>query len=438
MRTRHGSWSALLAAICLISHATAAEVVVKNDSITDNTQVVVEAGFIGGERAAAWLTAPCDGTIVAVQVGWFDDNESTSGATSLESSITIHGDGAYPTPGAVLAFLEAPLMTEGFLNEFRFLDENQTIPIAVPITQGERFVIAFEFAQQPPSNGPSVVADNDDCHAQSNAIFCLGGACSGWTDWCNFFPQFRIGDDFMIRAVIDCAALQGACCLPDGSCQQMTAADCATAGGTYQGDLSDCAGVTCPQPSGACCFDTGGCLNFTQADCITAGGAWKGPGSDCNDPNFTCNPIGACCMPDGSCMDNMTPEDCTAAGGAFQGDGTDCGTANCPLPSGACCFSTGGCLVLTSDNCSVAGGTWMGIGTDCADGNGNGTADACEAPAPCPGDLNGDRTVDLTDLALLLSDFDCTSGCSGDVDGDDDTDLTDLAILLANFDATCP
>ena len=53
-------------------------------------------------------------------------------------------------------------------------------------------------------------------------------------------------------------------------------------------------------------------------------------------------------------------------------------------------------------------------------------------------DLNGDCRVDLTDLALLLSDFDCAyGGCAGDVDGDGDADLTDLALLLANFDATC-
>ncbi|RMF81267.1 MAG: hypothetical protein D6744_07355 [Planctomycetota bacterium] len=56
---------------------------------------------------------------------------------------------------------------------------------------------------------------------------------------------------------------------------------------------------------------------------------------------------------------------------------------------------------------------------------------------PCGGaDLNGDQVVDLSDLAILLSDFDCTSACAGDVDGDDDTDLGDLAILLANFDCT--
>ena len=51
------------------------------------------------------------------------------------------------------------------------------------------------------------------------------------------------------------------------------------------------------------------------------------------------------------------------------------------------------------------------------------------------GDLNGDARVDLTDLALLLADYDCVAEqCVGDVDGDGDTDLTDLALLLSNFD----
>ena len=50
------------------------------------------------------------------------------------------------------------------------------------------------------------------------------------------------------------------------------------------------------------------------------------------------------------------------------------------------------------------------------------------------GDLDGDGDVDLTDLTILLSDFDCVgAGCTGDVDGDGQTTLTDLALLLANF-----
>ncbi|RMF85688.1 MAG: hypothetical protein D6744_01040 [Planctomycetota bacterium] len=64
--------------------------------------------------------------------------------------------------------------------------------------------------------------------------------------------------------------------------------------------------------------------------------------------------------------------------------------------------------------------------------------DCTDVPNPCAGDVDGDNDVDLTDLALLLSDFDCTGGCVGDVDGDGDTDLSDLAVLLANFGVPCP
>lgn len=66
-----------------------------------------------------------------------------------------------------------------------------------------------------------------------------------------------------------------------------------------------------------------------------------------------------------------------------------------------------------------------------------GLALATPVGAALLGDVDGDCDVDLTDLAILLSDFDCTSACVGDVDGDDDTDLTDLAQLLAHFDETC-
>lgn len=41
----------------------------------------------------------------------------------------------------------------------------------------------------------------------------------------------------------------GACCLDDGSCQTITEADCATLGGVYGGDFTDCSTFTpCPQP----------------------------------------------------------------------------------------------------------------------------------------------------------------------------------------------
>lgn len=62
--------------------------------------------------------------------------------------------------------------------------------------------------------------------------------------------------------------------------------------------------------------------------------------------------------------------------------------------------------------------------------------------APCPGDVNGDLQVDLSDLSALLSAFGSTSCDStyvagADVDADGDVDLGDLAALLSQFGTTC-
>ena len=95
----------------------------------------------------------------------------------------------------------------------------------------------------------------------------------------------------------------------------------------------------------------------------------------------------------------------------------------------------------TDDNYGVSVGVGSGgivVGADKDDDLGMSSGSAYEYDLPCTGDLDGDRSVTLTDLASLLSDFDCTAGCVGDTDGDDDTDLTDLALLLAHFDQTCP
>jgi hypothetical protein len=59
----------------------------------------------------------------------------------------------------------------------------------------------------------------------------------------------------------------------------------------------------------------------------------------------------------------------------------------------------------------------------------------------CPGDLDGDNDVDLSDLARLLSNYGMTGGATyenGDLDADGDVDLSDLAALLGVYGTTCP
>jgi len=58
----------------------------------------------------------------------------------------------------------------------------------------------------------------------------------------------------------------------------------------------------------------------------------------------------------------------------------------------------------------------------------------------CPGDVDIDGVVDVTDLTRLLSNFGTTGGATrrtGDLDGDGDADLSDLTVLLAYFGTSC-
>ncbi len=190
-------WAPLVVAVLGAVPALAAEVTVQNDSVTDFSQVAIQAGFAANEVAASWLTSPCDGDIVAVQMFW----RSVTGGTGaqLGDSFTIAEGGAFPLPGAVLAVLAGPLLQDGFLNEFRFLDEGGTVPLVVPVTNGQTFVVGFKFFDPPPISGPSVTTDTDGCQAGRNTIFAIPP--SSWFSAC----ALGVSGDFVIRAVVNCS-----------------------------------------------------------------------------------------------------------------------------------------------------------------------------------------------------------------------------------------
>lgn len=89
--------------------------------------------------------------------------------------------------------------------------------------------------------------------------------------------------------------LSGACCFVDGTCQTLVAADCATAGGTFQGVGVTCVAANCAVLLGACCLDDGTCQSLVESDCLTAGGQFQGLATTCGAvscPIITSVPLG--------------------------------------------------------------------------------------------------------------------------------------------------
>src|ERR1700746_2210761 len=62
--------AAMLGALLSPSVLMAAQMTVANDSAGNSGTVQIEAVFVADEAAAAWLTSPCAGNVVAAQVEW--------------------------------------------------------------------------------------------------------------------------------------------------------------------------------------------------------------------------------------------------------------------------------------------------------------------------------------------------------------------------------
>ena len=183
----------------LSGYSTAVEITVKNDSLVNLGTAVIVTGFVPGEKAAAWLTTPCTGNVRAVQIFW--RSQAGTAASSIEQSIEILRAGTFPVPGALHTTVLGPVLNDGVLNEYRFVDENNTIPISVPVTAGETFVVAFEFGNAPPDGvGPSVARDTDGIGAGRNGLLAVFGASTQWFN----ASTLGVTGDWIIRAVVDC------------------------------------------------------------------------------------------------------------------------------------------------------------------------------------------------------------------------------------------
>jgi hypothetical protein len=495
----HTSWTVGLAALVVgsLTGGVFAQntIVLKNDKLPDNLvgfngNVVIVGAWNFNEEALVYLTSPCDGNIVEIQILWY--SAGAAGQT-VEQELGLYEPGAcngallsrsataLQQPGFGDVVLGGPVLTAGAAGtgnviSFQHVDENQTIPLEVPVSAGQTFVIALTFGTDwcndfcsptclgpppcPTFTGATLVHDGMGCTP------CRNGAVG--------FDLCALGStgNMVMRAIVECTSGDGACCLPNGTCSVMSEAQCDANNGVFSGIATTCQSPNCTPPSGACCF-VDDCIGTSLAQCNSFGGTWLGPDENCftGDPcglttsgacclsdnscvevsqpdclnmngdflgngfacDFAeCDPVGACCI-DGQCFPvQFTQGDCAAAGGSWKGAGSDCvATPAICIPVGACCFATGFCTNNTTQaNCeAIATNTWLGEGTVCDAGS------TCpdDCPADC-GDTN--NQVDVSDLLSLLAGWGGPGAC--DIAGGNGIiDVGDLLDLLAAWGG-CP
>lgn len=103
----------------------------------------------------------------------------------------------------------------------------------------------------------------------------------------------------------------------------------------------------------ACCLPDGTCADLSRAECLAQGGTPQGCGTKCADPDIDCAIVQACCLPDGSCLD-LPPAECVALGGTPQGKGTECALTDCN--QNPCILSDceeAGCLDILTIQCDL-------------------------------------------------------------------------------------
>ncbi|MCH2133386.1 MAG: S1 family peptidase [Phycisphaerales bacterium] len=176
--------------------------------------------------------------------------------------------------------------------------------------------------------------------------------------------------------------------------------------------------------TGACCLDGSPCLDLLESECSDAGGTYQGEGTDCAGQPCVTPPTGACCTGLGLTCEQITQDACTLANGTWQGEGTSCVPNPCEFapPTGACCTGST-CVELNQDDCSVAGGNYLGDGTLC---------ESQTCTPPCPGDFDQDGEVDVDDLLTVIAYYGNVND-EVDLDGDGLVDVDDLLMVIGVF-----
>ncbi len=232
---------------------------------------VIQAGFSQNEVAAASFTVPADQWPLQIkQLEMIFATQNAQVPTVTEYSILVW-DG-YPNNGTLVAefssddvILPHLRMNPGTNGTNLQIQIDPTDPeqIFVFNTSGQNvFTIGYRIDRHNQQTGnPCLTAppaqfnafpvtDNDGLQrASMNWLFglnCGSFGCppnGGWTRFSTLNALCRPSGDWVMRATYDpvnCPGATGACCLTNGNCLVLTAADCGVVGGSWAGANTPC------------------------------------------------------------------------------------------------------------------------------------------------------------------------------------------------------
>jgi|GEM_PF-1940407 len=173
--TTHGLRHLTLAALLgLAARASAADVLLKNDSLTDGSQGAIQGGFVEGEIGAAVLAAPdaAQYPLLLKNIQVFVDKTAASAPPTMTVQLfvwtTTTIGGADPTPAS--AVYTSPLLsfTEGAFNQWDISAAN--VQVTGPFTVGCK-VVDNTFISLFQGNQPNLVTDTNGCQGTKNYVY---------------------------------------------------------------------------------------------------------------------------------------------------------------------------------------------------------------------------------------------------------------------------
>ena len=222
---------------------------------------------------------------------------------------------------------------------------------------------------------PGLCAQGVCCTDENCAVMILSECQSAEGIW---FPELTSCDGAPCNLRACCYAVTAECTITyEMECDGLDL--------DWHADIASCDPNPCDPygPRRTCCIGPN-CTIVTEVECISSGGIWDAGLSTCRPVNpCTQTLVRACCINDVCSLTTM--EACDASQGEWLSYSESCVPDPCGgivTGSRACCFDTGGCLLMEEEPCGTAGGVWIAGMVSCSGGD---LGNPCRLRACCDG-----------------------------------------------------